>query len=98
MRNRLRDARPPPSSTSAAPRPRMRPRAARCPRTSQELSEARLQLATRVVEPAHHRALRTLQDSADLLVGEALHLAEEYESPVIRVHLPKRCPHPSPDR
>src|SRR5207244_9565751 len=95
--SRPRGARRRASSAPAARRPRTRRPAARRRRRSQELPQPRLELATRVGEPAHHRALRTFQDSADLLVGEALHLAEEYDGPVIRGQLTNRLLHPPPD-
>src|SRR5207249_4946622 len=88
--SRPRGARRRASSAPAARRPRTRRPAARRRRRSQELPQPRLELATGVVEPAHHRALRTVQDSADLLVGEGLHLAEEYDRAVIGGQLAHR--------
>src|SRR5690242_5477797 len=46
---------------------------------SEQLPQPALQLAARVVETAHHRALGTVEDPADLLIREALHLTKKYD-------------------
>src|SRR5262249_48115496 len=50
---------------------------------SEETPQPGLELAARVVEPAHHRPLGTLEHLADLLVGEPFQLAEKYDRSVI---------------
>src|SRR5262249_6183661 len=51
--------------------------------TSDEPPQASLQLAARVVETAHHRALRTVEHLTDLLVREPFQLAKKYDRSVI---------------
>src|SRR5579875_3227466 len=50
---------------------------------SQQPPQPRLELPPGVVEPAHDRALGTLQHAADLLVGEPVHLAQEYDGSLL---------------
>ena len=59
------------------------PAAAGAPRVA-EAPQPLLELTTRVVQPAHDGALRTLEYPADLLVGEPIHLAKKYHSAVVR--------------
>lgn len=40
-----------------------------------QVFEKAAQMAARIVQPAHHSAFWTIEDFADLLVAEALHLA-----------------------
>src|SRR5439155_24160641 len=64
----------------ATPQPR---RTSSPMRSSQEFPETPLELAARVVETAHHRPLGTLENLADLRVGEPLQLAQKYDRSVI---------------
>src|SRR2546427_73806 len=54
---------------------------------SEQSPETFLQPPPCVVEPAHHRALRTVEHRADLRVGEPVHFAQEYDGAVFRGQL-----------
>src|SRR5207244_8664247 len=102
-RSRPRAGRPRAVRARAAPRRRRRraaprPRRTSCPaRRSQELPQTPLELAARVVQPAHHRPLRTLEHLADLRVGEPFQLAQEYDRSVIGGQISNGLAHPPGD-
>src|SRR5262245_40557452 len=64
---------------------------------SEQSLQAFLQPPPRVVEPAHHRALGTVEHRADLRVGEPVHFAEEYDGAVFRGQLTDRGAQPLRD-
>src|SRR5581483_10606275 len=64
---------------------------------SAESLEARLELAARVVESAHHGAFRAVEHLADLRVGEPFHFAEEYDRSMIGGQLFHRGAQPARD-